>query len=181
MNRIQFRVEEYRPDWGQWDGVVPLVDNFSLLELITDFESSKGWELAGGYAGISPGFTNASRWVRSLLGNGHPEYEGDGITWLLGCGCSVAGCWPLEARVTIDDNTVVWNYFRQPFRPERDYSDFGPFIFDRREYEAAVAQLAESLSIDLKVDDTPSRCSKIEPAPAPVKGAQHASELRPID
>jgi hypothetical protein len=53
-----------------------------------------------------------------------------------------AGCWPLEARVVIDEETVTWNSFRQPFRPQRDYSDFGPFTFDRREYEAAIAELA---------------------------------------
>jgi hypothetical protein len=81
--------------------------------------------------------------VRSLLGEGHPEYEADGITWLLGCNCAVAGCWPLEARVTIDAHTVTWTSFCQPFRPERDYSDFGPFSFDLREYETAIAELAE--------------------------------------
>ena len=118
----------------------------SLLDLVRDFELSKGWELAGAYAGLAPRFTNASRWVRSLLGDGHPEYEGDGITWLLGCNCGVAGCWPLEARVTVDDNAITWHSFGQPFRPERDYSDFGPFTFDRREYEAAVTKLAGSLS-----------------------------------
>ena len=146
MNRVRFSFEAYRPDWGHWRGVVPLVDGVSLLKLITDFELSKGWEPAGTYAGIAPEFTNADRWVRSLLGYGHPEYEGNGITWLLGCGCSVAGCWPLEACVAINDNTIAWHSFRQPFRPERDYSDFGPFVFDRREYEAAVAELAGSVS-----------------------------------
>jgi hypothetical protein len=157
MNRVAFRIEEYDAGHTRCQCAVPFVDGVSILSLVTDFESSKGWDLAGAYAGIAPGFVDASRWVRSLLGVGHPEYEGDGITWLLGCTCTVAGCWPLEARVTIDATTVTWESFRQPFRPERDYSDFGPFTFDRREYEAAIAELAKSLSIDLAADDATSR------------------------
>lgn len=36
---------------------------------------------------------------------------------------------------------VVWDEFRQPRRRERDYSGFGPYLFDRARYEAAVAEL----------------------------------------
>ena len=36
---------------------------------------------------------------------------------------------------------LVWDGFRQPRRPERDYSNFGPFIFGERQYREAVAAL----------------------------------------
>jgi hypothetical protein len=146
MNRIRFILEQYHPDWGSWEGIIPVVDDISFLKLVDDFESSKGWDAAGAYAGIDPAFTDAKRWIRSLLGDGHPEYEGMECTWLLGCGCSVAGCWPFEARVMVEADIVTWKLFRQPFRPERDYSGFGPFVFDRREYEAAIQELAQTVA-----------------------------------
>jgi hypothetical protein len=41
----------------------------------------------------------------------------------------------------MDDNTVVWEAFKQEHRPERDYSQFGPFVFDAKHYRDAVAKL----------------------------------------
>ena len=54
--------------------------------------------------------------------------------------------WLLEARVTVGERTVIWDNFRQPFRPKREYSGFGPFVFDRTKYEAALAGLAADVS-----------------------------------
>jgi len=147
MNRIGFSFEQYHDPWGNWEGVVPLVDGVSLLKLIADFELAKDWDVPGQYAGIAPAFIDAKRWIRSLRGQGRPEYEQMESTWLLGCGSSVAGCWPLEARVVIEADTVAWDRFRQPFRPKRDYSGFGPFVFHRGEYEGAVDELAVSLVV----------------------------------
>jgi hypothetical protein len=38
---------------------------------------------------------------------------------------------------------VTWTEFEQPYRKARDYSAFGPFVFDRGTYEDAVGTLAE--------------------------------------
>jgi len=37
----------------------------------------------------------------------------------------------MYARVVATDETVVWSEFAQPYRPERDYGGFGPFLFGR--------------------------------------------------
>lgn len=61
---------------------------------------------------------------------------------LLSCkGCLEPGCWPLQARVIIGADTVSWQDFWQPHRPRRSYVGFGPFEFDRRDYESAIADL----------------------------------------
>jgi hypothetical protein len=64
-----------------------------------------------------------------------------GDIYLLGCQCGEVGCWPLTTRVTVNNNRVLWDSFRQPHR-ERDYSRFGPFVFDLDQYRNAVALLA---------------------------------------
>jgi hypothetical protein len=148
MNRIEFSVEEYRPDWGGWRGVVPIVDGVSLLTRIHDYEAAEGFDLPGSYAGLEPpDAERVSGWLRYLMGEILPEYNEpvSGATWLLGCGCSVAGCWPLEARVTVESDRVIWDRFRQPHRPRQNYSAFGPFVFARDEYQTAVAKLAATL------------------------------------
>ena len=64
--------------------------------------------------------------------------EGDD-TFVLGCGgCGEVGCWPLGCRIRIDGEMVRWDSFSQPHRPNRDYSEFGPFIFERAQYLHAV-------------------------------------------
>jgi hypothetical protein len=145
---MEFSVKEYEPDWGQWHGVVPIVDGVSLLTRIRDYETANLFDIAGSYAGIEPSSKSPERWVRYLLGEANPEdvESSNGTTWLLGCGCSVAGCWPLEVFVAVERDTVTWDGFRQPHRPERNYSRLGPFVFARDEYEQAVVSLAANLA-----------------------------------
>jgi hypothetical protein len=35
----------------------------------------------------------------------------------------------------------MWDSFQQPHRKERDYSDFGPIVFDAQQYREAVSAL----------------------------------------
>jgi hypothetical protein len=147
MNRIAFTVEEYEAAWV-WRGIVPIVDEISLCDRIDEYETAHGFDLPGSYAGIEVNSTDRREWIRYLLGDSNPE-DGeatDGTTWLLGCGCSVAGCWPLEARITVGVDTVTWDRFRQPHLPERNYAGFGPFVFSREEYEQAIDSLLAVLS-----------------------------------
>jgi hypothetical protein len=62
--------------------------------------------------------------------------------YLLGCGsCGEVGCWPLLARVEMGVEEVWWDSFEQPFRRQRDYSGFGPFVFAAKQYREAVESL----------------------------------------
>jgi hypothetical protein len=42
------------------------------------------------------------------------------------------------AAVEQETELVRWSSFEHPHRGGRDYSSFGPFVFDRREYGAAI-------------------------------------------
>ena len=55
----------------------------------------------------------------------------------MGCVCGEWGCWPLAVRVEVTDVTVRWHDFRTGHR-NWDLSELGPFVFERREYEAAL-------------------------------------------
>ncbi|WP_326770630.1 hypothetical protein OG978_43610 (plasmid) [Streptomyces sp. NBC_01591] len=69
-------------------------------------------------------------------------------TPVLGCECGEWGCWPLMADITVTPDHVTWNSFEQPHRTTRDYSGFGPFQFDRRQYDDAVKVLSAAVSSD---------------------------------
>jgi hypothetical protein len=66
-----------------------------------------------------------------------------GRVLLLGCTCGDWGCYPLFAWVDVNADVVRWADFEQPNHPERDYSGFGPFVFDRTEYESAIEKLGD--------------------------------------
>jgi hypothetical protein len=96
-------------------------------------------EIAGNYIGLVAGYMRIDLAGQFLGGQGTPMFEGsDEKTALLGCGCGDVGCSPLLARVTVTDDTVTWDEFEQPTRPDWDYEGFGPFEFERAQYERAL-------------------------------------------
>lgn len=124
-------------------GIEPYVDGVSLIELVTNFERTQLFEPVGGYGDLIPQNFNYGPLDKYFLG----IYEGDSIwgqlggVYLLGCECGEVGCWPLLCQVKIEGDVVIWNNFQQPHRSERDYSGFGPFVFDLEQYQGAVAYL----------------------------------------
>lgn len=128
MNEFGFAVE--RHEIYHEDVVVPLIDGTPLTEWIDIFETVEGMQPAGEMYG---GLTADDR--------GPTPFRPGKERLVLGCSCGHADCWPLYARITADKNTVVWDEFRQPRRRERDYGGFGPYVFDREQYEKAVAEL----------------------------------------
>lgn len=122
-------------------GVLPLVDGRAFTLHALDFELAQGWDAAGGYGALIPDDDNVVDLSLYMLGRSGAGQE-HGRVWILGCICGEVGCWPLEATVTADEATVTWSNFAQPHRPDRDYADFGPYVFTRSEYEAEVAAAA---------------------------------------
>jgi hypothetical protein len=43
--------------------------------------------------------------------------------------------------MTVTDDHVTWDAFEQPHRKARDYSGFGPFRFERHQYDEGLAIL----------------------------------------
>jgi hypothetical protein len=121
--------------------LMPVVDRQSLAVLVTEFERAQGYtDPAGGYGGIVPANLRLGPLRGYFLAQGaQMDPDSPDEIYALFCECGEGGCWPLMVRVVVDLDTVCWTRFRQPRRPTRDYSGFGPFVFDRRQYEAAVA------------------------------------------
>lgn len=135
ISQLRFRTETIHNGAGS---LIPEVNGTSLATLIGSYESARGYYPAGGYGGLVPEHFNFGDLSRYYLGAEASQWPKLGEAWLLGCDCGEVGCWPLAARITVDGTTVTWSTFQQPHRPDWDYSAFGPFKFDRQQYEKAV-------------------------------------------
>lgn len=121
------------------DVVVPSVDGVLLTDLIDRFESVADMRPRGDhYGGLVP--AAHAPFGEHLLGRA----AGSRVP-LLGCSCGDGGCWPLLAGIFASEDAVVWKDFEQPHRPSRDYTGFGPFRFDRVQYDSAVQELLTRL------------------------------------
>jgi hypothetical protein len=139
---LSFAIEPLSDD-QQVLSVVPILNGSRLTALVAEFERSCCFEPVGGYAGIVPAHFNFGSLDEYFLASG-ANRPFAGKNWLLGCECGEVGCWPLEARIVTTEHGIAWESFRQPFRPERDYSSFGPFRFDRDQYRECVTELAQA-------------------------------------
>jgi hypothetical protein len=125
------------------------VNGVELPDLVREAElpsaqADEEEEMAGNYIGLVAGYMRIDLAGQFLGGRGTPMFDGSGEkTALLGCGCGEVGCSPLMARVTVTDDNVTWDDFEQPTRPDRDYEGFGPFTFDRAQYERALMAIAD--------------------------------------
>lgn len=119
--------------------LLPVVDGRPLVDLVAEYEVARGYDPAGAYAGLHVERFRFGDLASYFQGSGPMAWPRRGLLWLLGCDCGEVGCWPLEARVTVVGDRVTWSDFVQPYRPAWSYEGFGPFVFDRHQYEAAVA------------------------------------------
>jgi hypothetical protein len=105
--------------------------------------------IAGNYHGLEPdGVVPPSRHFLGEPTSSIYRY-GDRIQ-ILGCACGEPGCWPLVCRIETTEELVSWFDFEQPQRSGRSgphprwrYEGFGPFEFSRKQYESALAELAQ--------------------------------------
>jgi hypothetical protein len=144
MDEVRFELAQAGGDYA--DDLTQIrieVNGTDLVDLVRQAELPSAEaddepELAGTYVGLVPGYIRMDLAGQFLGGSGTWLYsEGEGKTALLSCNCGEVGCSPLLARVTVDDDTVTWDEFEQPTRPDWDYDGFG-FTFARPQYEQAL-------------------------------------------
>jgi len=138
MDRLEIRlVPHSRANHGQWVAVDLVVNGENLESLVASYERARCFRPAGGYDSIS---VDGLEPALARLTGSPSLWPGDGETVLLVCReCGEEGCWPIFARVNLNAETVDWSAFRQPFYPDRDYTDLH-FTFDRRQYDAEITR-----------------------------------------
>lgn len=137
---------EIRFDCQQRGGVGPLVvlphiDGAPLTELIDNFEIAAEMQPAGdAYGGLIPEFFRFGPMQDHFFGRSTNAMGPK--TPVLGCECGEWGCWPFMARITATADLVIWDSFEQPHRKTREYTAFGPFQFERGQYDDALLALS---------------------------------------
>ena len=149
MDRI-----ELSPYWtetglsGRIELVEILVNEVSLKDIAREVETRFAEQegkpcLAGSYIGLPPEVVFLPS--RHLLDEPDPRETFANKPALLGCVGGYVGCWPLVARISMDEDTVTWSDFENPQRGphswfEWKHDDIGPFTFDRKQYESELAK-----------------------------------------
>lgn len=161
MDEIELKVVEALDAFDEPTNEVDiLINGENLRDLVRRVELPFAAEegipnLAGSYTGLPPEAVFLPS--RRFLGEPSERYDdGEEKISLLGCGCGVVGCWPLMARVSLDDGIVKWSGFEQPHRSEDAllfsyrrivvwrYEGFGPFAFEKGQYFSELAKFGAS-------------------------------------
>lgn len=125
--------------------IVPRIDGTPLTDMIDRFETDAGMQPAGNaYGGLIPQFFRFGPMVDHFHGRSTDAMGPK--TPVLGCECGEWGCWPLMSSITVTAELVTWDSFEQPHRKTRDYAAFGPFRFDRRQYDDALQTLCAAIA-----------------------------------
>ena len=157
MDRLQLSIAtEYRHGFAEATQEIRLaVNGRDLADIARDVEREVGADrkLAGKYRPLAePHFqAGRNRLKDHLLGAARSSLSAgpaDKTVMLVCADCGEPACWPLMARIEVEEKTVTWTDFEQPKRPEWDLSGLGPFEFDRKQYEGALADAATSLTAD---------------------------------
>ena len=140
MDSIRFEIEstDY-PAWGPVDAVGIFINGRDLVDLARKTELPSAAregkpDLAGAYSWLPAEAVRAPS--RRLLGDPDWRYDsGAGRISVLGCTCGDVACGPLQCRITLREDVVVWHDFVQPHRRRWDHREMGPFTFDRAAYD----------------------------------------------
>jgi len=119
------------PGGAPW--IDTLVDGKPLEQIVAAAADSEKREAAGPWQGSEPYELLPPK--GSLLG-GH-----GGVQLLVCAGCREPGCDPVTCAIEVFDGEIVWSEFHQG-NMTTQLRSVGPFVFDRKQYEAAVARAA---------------------------------------
>ncbi len=163
IHRLEFEIERRgRHPWldRPYDTVTIRLAGTDLRDAIARRERDLGY---GDQAGKYDTIDAAHDWAAVLAGASSAT-DRSGRVPLLGCSCTIVDDWPLYARVDVGPDEVTWSDFTNPqllltFIEDRDGPTdlgFGPLVFARPGYDAAVADLVTARAA-LGYDDQAGR------------------------
>jgi hypothetical protein len=151
VTEVAFIWEPVRNQYRGGGALRITLDGRDLSEVVGEHErryaEAEGHpQIAGGYAGLDPRQLDGPISAHFLGGPGsHLACGPPEKTVLLICTCGEPGCWPLMASIEVRPDEVVWREFEQPHRRGRwSYESFGPFVFDRPQYEQALRSVEDA-------------------------------------
>ena len=68
------------------------------------------------------------------------HYQSDEKLTIYGCGCGMPACWPLDVRITKQDDSVIWSDFELCHREDWKH-DGMYYIFRREQYDNEMAKI----------------------------------------
>ncbi|WP_139488048.1 hypothetical protein [Brevibacillus dissolubilis] len=110
------------------------IDGQDFINMAASYERPFAYNIAGAYQGL---------WTEDFFTYIMQEGKTEDVP-ILSCTCGEIGCWSLEATITLEEDRVIWSDFHNPHRGEDssgghwDYGGFGPFVFERKQYEQAI-------------------------------------------
>lgn len=137
---LEFRLTGYRygPDIFPMAAVEIYINGEKLRQKVfkqeLPFAEIEGHPEIAGHAPITP---------KELYQSLHDDYAEEECVSILGCGCGVFDCWPLDVAVEVGKNVVTWYGFNMYHRKNWDYSSLGSFVFDKQQYWSEVDKLLE--------------------------------------
>ena len=160
MDTIKFSIEEYvDEEFGfHFPTINIYINGINLLDMVRQVEHDFRNPLEGGklsrqsYVGLCPDYRQD--FADEFLGRTNRH-----VSTLLTCTCMEELCNSIVAKITLDSSMVVWSEIRNPFLSVKsglwktidgaeyavgypiDYSELGPFVFDRHQYLEALEQL----------------------------------------
>lgn len=137
---LEFRLTGYRygPECFPMAAVEIYINGENLREKVCKqelpFAEQEGNPGIAGHAPITP---------RELYQSLHDDYAEEECVSILGCGCGVVDCWPLDVAIEVGKNVVTWYGFNMYHRKNWDYSSLGSYVFDKQQYWSEVDKLLE--------------------------------------
>jgi hypothetical protein len=129
---------------AQYLSVIPVVNGVRLTKLVESYDLKIGNQSSSEFAGLVRRSLNFGAWDRYFVAEAPSRQIQRTGVYLLGCFCGEVSCRSLVARIVRNGELVIWDCFKQPNNPERDYSSFGPFRFEIDQYRQTVVELASA-------------------------------------
>lgn len=136
MDTIEFRIRKSK---HSAEGVSVFINGTDLIQLAREHElpmckRENAVSIAGGYAPLSKSQFRKDH--TDVLAGTHYKPK---LSLFCCRDCGEIGCWPLDVTITEEGEEVIWSDFEQPHRRGKwDYSTFGPFHFDKTQYQTAL-------------------------------------------
>ncbi len=164
--RLKLRDGDYEPY------VEILVDGVLLRDLL---KQAVAPELARCVEYALPGAMDHD-WDQSVLG-GAARTVGLKDAFVLICGCGVSGCGCNTCDTIVTDTTITFTNFR--IRWNDPPLDLAPIVFDRRQYEAEVADLTTRIATWKPPPPSPPKPHRVLITPPPPPPELHPENWPP--